>query len=331
MSKIKGCTDDIVRLLNEGYKPGDVAEITGCNISNVYATGKRYGVKFGGMKSALDGREDEIIQLLKEGYTIRYIADVLNINFETLKRFKRMRGIKVSDFRSTTPQPYTDDEVRRKIQQADNGLEYVSGYETWKSVIIVRCKTCGGEFRRRYDNATRSNATCPICAERRRFAQAEKRKNQQKRKKELAKQEYLKKRAELECKKEEYREQRKREREHECPVCGTMTSRPRYCSDKCAGKAESKRREISRRARMQSQMIDKDITLESLFKRDRGICHICGIECNYEDYTMVGTTHIAGNWYPSIDHVKPLSKGGAHSWKNVKLAHRICNSLKRDA
>lgn len=331
MAGQKGRADIIVRLLNEGYKPGEVAAIVECNISNVYATGKRYDIEFEGMKPVLDGREDEIISMLKAGYAIREVAEALPVNCQTLKRFMRLKGIKVSDFRSTTPQPCTDDEVRRKIQQADNGLEYVSGYETWKSVIIVRCKTCGGEFRRRYDIATRSNATCPICAERRRFAQAEKQKKQQKEKREFAKQVYLKKRAELKRKKEEYREQRERERAHECPVCGTMTSRQRYCSDRCAGKAESKRREISRRARMQSQMIDKDITLESLFKRDRGICHICGIECNYEDYTMAGTTHIAGNLYPSIDHVKPLSKGGAHSWKNVKLAHRICNSYKRDA
>lgn len=33
---------------------------------------------------------------------------------------------------------------------------------------------------------------------------------------------------------------------------------------------------------------------------------------------------------PSVDHVKPLAKGGKHSWRNVVLAHRICNTLKSD-
>lgn len=47
-----------------------------------------------------------------------------------------------------------------------------------------------------------------------------------------------------------------------------------------------------------------------------------------EDYTVDGDVFIAGNWYPSIDHVIPISKGGRHSWDNVKLAHRLCNSVK---
>jgi len=45
---------------------------------------------------------------------------------------------------------------------------------------------------------------------------------------------------------------------------------------------------------------------------------------------MDGDTFIAGNMYPSIDHVVPLSRGGLHEWGNVKLAHRICNSIKKD-
>lgn len=27
----------------------------------------------------------------------------------------------------------------------------------------------------------------------------------------------------------------------------------------------------------------------------------------------------------------PLAKGGTHSWGNVRVAHRICNSIKNDA
>ena len=55
---------------------------------------------------------------------------------------------------------------------------------------------------------------------------------------------------------------------------------------------------------------------------------ICGRPCDYEDYTVDGDIFIAGNWYPSIDHVIPVSKGGRHSWDNVKLAHRLCNTVK---
>lgn len=81
--------------------------------------------------------------------------------------------------------------------------------------------------------------------------------------------------------------------------------------------------------------IDKDINLLSLFERDGGICWLCGEFCLIEDkecrVSEKGNVYIAtfGN-YPSIDHVIPLAKGGSHTWKNVRLAHKKCNSLKRD-
>ena len=31
---------------------------------------------------------------------------------------------------------------------------------------------------------------------------------------------------------------------------------------------------------------------------------------------------------PSIDHLIPVSDGGAHTWDNVALAHRTCNSTR---
>ena len=39
---------------------------------------------------------------------------------------------------------------------------------------------------------------------------------------------------------------------------------------------------------------------------------------------------VVGAMYPSIDHVKPISKGGLHEWGNVQLAHFSCNSKKGD-
>ena len=76
---------------------------------------------------------------------------------------------------------------------------------------------------------------------------------------------------------------------------------------------------------------DKDITLEKLYIRDKGICYICNNKCNYDDYKITDKGYfIAGNSYPSIEHIKPLSKGGTHTWNNVRLACRLCNSIKKD-
>lgn len=73
---------------------------------------------------------------------------------------------------------------------------------------------------------------------------------------------------------------------------------------------------------------DRDITLEALYNRDGGVCALCGKPCDYENYIFDGNIFIAGNAYPSIDHIKPLSKGGSHTWNNVQLAHKQCNSIK---
>jgi len=72
-------------------------------------------------------------------------------------------------------------------------------------------------------------------------------------------------------------------------------------------------------------------SLKDLYIRDKGICHICNKKCDYNDYIVRGKTIICGNNYPSIDHIIPLSKGGTDEWNNIKLAHRWCNSVKRDS
>jgi hypothetical protein len=73
------------------------------------------------------------------------------------------------------------------------------------------------------------------------------------------------------------------------------------------------------------------MTFYSLFLRDKGVCYICGCQCDWEDKktTPSGYTH-PGETYPSIDHVLPIARGGKHSWANVRLACIKCNSLKSD-
>lgn len=77
-------------------------------------------------------------------------------------------------------------------------------------------------------------------------------------------------------------------------------------------------------------MVDKDINLVDLFKKSNGVCYLFGKPCDIEDRREANGTIICGDMYPSIDHVIPLARGGQHSWNNVRLAHRICNSLKSD-
>lgn len=116
---------------------------------------------------------------------------------------------------------------------------------------------------------------------------------------------------------------------HECAECGQMYVAhyplSKYCSEKCS-RARNKKKK-----RYEGITVDKGITLKRLAKRDSNICALCGQAVDWNDYIIKDSkTVICGDLYPSIDHVKPISKGGLHSWDNIQLAHRKCNTLKCD-
>lgn len=90
---------------------------------------------------------------------------------------------------------------------------------------------------------------------------------------------------------------------------------PGYCSERCRDAIH--RRTDARRRRAAKRGAEADrIEIEVVAKRDGWKCHICK--------RRVGRK----SW--SIDHLVPLSDGGAHSYLNVALAHHLCNSKRRD-
>lgn len=79
-------------------------------------------------------------------------------------------------------------------------------------------------------------------------------------------------------------------------------------------------RRISRNSRatrraVQAKAFVERVDPQVVYERDRGVCGICR-----------GVVKPDSHW--EIDHVIPLSKGGAHSYANVQLAHRSCNRAK---
>lgn len=131
-------------------------------------------------------------------------------------------------------------------------------------------------------------------------------------------------------------EERIKELTRECEECGDSFYNPHplalTCSQKCSRRRSNRLSKIHEGKRInKDNLVDKGITLEKLYKRDKGVCYLCGYECNTNDIKVTDEGHyIVGETYPSIEHVKPLSKGGKHSWDNVKLAHHSCNTYKRD-
>lgn len=76
------------------------------------------------------------------------------------------------------------------------------------------------------------------------------------------------------------------------------------------------------RARKLAAFVE-DVGRIEVLERDGWVCHICGESIGKE-------LEFPHRLYGTLDHVVPLSKGGLHCLDNVKAAHWICNSLKRD-
>jgi 5-methylcytosine-specific restriction endonuclease McrA len=77
-----------------------------------------------------------------------------------------------------------------------------------------------------------------------------------------------------------------------------------------------------RRLKLGAAFVEK-VDVLVLFKRDKGICQLCGKR-------VFKAVKSPANGAKSIDHIVPVELGGDHSYANTQLAHRGCNSRKRD-
>lgn len=214
--------------------------------------------------------------------------------------------------------------LKKQIERRCPEWEYVKGYTWSDGKVILRNKICGHEREvscitiRKIGNAnaktTQRKLVCREC--------------------EKAERESEKIKAHKRIEYEKFKQEIKPVKVHQttiniCPVCGafyfTQKSNSKFCSKECLKKQQAfiSNRHKDFRRRVAKTKESKEITLQALYKRDKGICWICGKPC---DITLDSND----KYYPSIDHVVPIAKGGRDLWDNVKLAHRICNSVKSD-
>lgn len=261
----------------------------------------------------LQTNELQTRKMLYDGVSYRQIGEAFGVSKDVVAYFCKLNNL------SRGSNKNNEASVARKIREKSNGqLEYVSGYTKKENLVKVRCTICGGAFERTFHSLTCNEYMgCPVC--------------KQKKQQQIESEKAFRKEREDQKKKAERFTHSQLIGMRMCAECGEMFI-PRdnhiiRCSERCVRRAMNRGAD----ARLnQHNVVDKDITLTKVFDRDNGVCWICGGKCNWDDYQTRNGQKIVGNDYPSKDHVIPLAKGGTHSWDNVRLAHWLCNTRKRD-
>lgn len=263
---------------------------------------------------------EQLRSLAEQGMTYSEIARELGKDPHNVRKTCIRIGVtckKHNDVRSLKPGDaiVTDGNL-------DGQFIYVSGYEDSTKPLTIRCKACGTE------KVVAEQCIRPSYKHRLMCETCKKKELEDSRMKRKAEEEFKRLTKELEradkrrCEQLEW---------HSCPECGSLfIGRRKYCSKRCMVKYNDRAKDLKRRGILADRTDDNDISLSKLMKKGEGLCYLYGEPCDWNDYKIIGDTFIAGDMYPSIDHVIPLAKGGRHAWSNVKLAHRICNSKKKD-
>lgn len=336
LNEIRQEKEELKKIIQELYDTGlndvQIAAKTGKGITYIQKTRSEMG-----LLKQYTALQRQVMKFRQEGLCSVEISEKLGIGAKQIRALAERVGM-----------PFTKEEKRRSTELAKKksiiaqygkveeriehcrkyvesrypGLEYISDWVSGSEKIKLRCKDCGNEFEKsaitiRADG----NTPCPHCIEKAR----EEKKNQNR----LLR---IEERKQKEAKKiKRFWEQSFEQTAVSfCPVCNSVFyGKRKYCSDECRKRAVNSTHKDKRIRKLRDRQIDKDITLKALFDRDKGKCWICGDICDFEDFTRnEDGKFIVGANYPSIDHVFPLSKGGLHSWDNVKLAHHYCNTLK---
>lgn len=213
---------------------------------------------------------------------------------------------------------------QKRLDSKTSKLDCIGVGQGKDGCIYIYCKDCGATFRKTKSKLRPSNTNriiCPYCEDM--YIKLRER------------EELLEKQKQIALRQEEIVQRRLAMKRRVCKNCGkefqSSQSNHTYCSELCRRRFTNRQHDITRRMRIRDNLIDKDISLIKLAKRDKGICWICHKQVDWNDFEKRDDgVFIVGNNHPSIDHVIALANGGKHSWENVRLAHCKCNTEKSD-
>lgn len=268
---------------------------------------------------------DEVtIKLRKEGYGYSDIAKMTGRERKSVKITCQRLGIEMTDSEkritrvrgSFKPSVDWQERVDWYYRGHKANVIQVSRRSDGELTITVKCCTCGTicdvSSTTLRPNKKPGRGECEVCHKRRR-------------------------RYEL----LDQQEARRREKRHNrkimqlafpmCTKCGMLVPKGHSVCEECKKQTNRelwRKADIVRRSRLNDVIKDKDITLKKLYERDNGVCYICGNICDWNDSEWKDGVFIVGHNYPTIEHLKPLSQGGSHTWNNIRLACLSCNSKK---
>ena len=348
----KEARDKAVEILINGGSIEEAANATGYGRDYVRQLGAANGIRFHKRKY----NDEHIQQLCREGKTAKEIGQIIGAkSLDTVYKALRKANLKCAktpkdvietricercgdsfvcqansdqrfcsqNCRGNQNKKYSEEEKKKYVESfLDPAFIYIGGYVDCDHKVTIGCVKCGAEFDRSMVTIRKHHRpTCPVCIENENRIKAEE--------KEQIKRE-----------KEEQAAQRKRDKEAEellmtqlvqCEICGkifaTKRSKIFCCSPECSKKRANRLSSHRKDKRIsKDKRVDYGITATALYRRDNGVCWICGGQCNLNDYIIREGTIICGDYYPSVDHIVPVCQGGADAWDNVRLAHRKCNS-----
>lgn len=267
---------------------------------------------------ALAVRNEALRAYKAEGHTMQEVANHFGLTKDTVKNVCKNVAPQRWKYNQYSSVPL-DERGRKYVERYAPGFEYAGNYTGHAGTIDLRCKVCGTVQTkatvtvRHPDRPTRCDACYRAAIDARKKEKPKKIKE-----KPLVLPVRSVRQISLSV----------------CKECGAMFASERagveYCSDECRKKKANRYSTRRKDKRLAGVKRDSGIDTKSVFKRDGGVCYICGRMCDCNDFVMKGGTVIAGDWYPSVDHVQPIAHGGTDTWDNVRLAHRRCNYLKSD-
>lgn len=314
--------EEIIEYIKDGHTKAEASELFGVKQPTISVWLRSMRIKSNDQHRIPDEVKEQMRAYKAEGHTNREVSAMFFVNYETTKQICRWIAPQEG---ATKP---SEETLKRYISIVEEkGWQYIGGYANADKPIKCRCNACNNiSLLSGISIRSGCSLECPICKEDKKQKKAKQKKiDRYKRSVDDKLRMEQKRMSNLNKQWERIFDTKW----HECPICGKMTSNKVTCSGECSNKYSWRKKELRRRTKIKEVLID-DISLEEVFRRDKGVCYICGSECNWNDYEWRNGIKIAGNDYPSMDHVIPLAKGGKHSWDNIRLAHRICNSKKSD-